>query len=76
METKQIQKIAKQAVQRSREHAGKKVWAFVNRGTRKGMVARFVVADFGAYSPDATAKDVAAVVKACDEIVDGEKVSA
>lgn len=73
MDRKQIQTIAKQAVKRARDNAGEKVWAFVNPGTRKGMVARFVVADFGAFSPDASAKDVAAVVKACDDIVDAEK---
>jgi hypothetical protein len=72
MDAKQIQTIAKDAVRRTREHHSAKVWDYVNPETRKGMVARTVVADFGAMGPDMTAADVAAVVKATDAIIDGD----
>lgn len=72
MDAKQIETIAREAVKRTRAHHGPKVWAYVNVETRKGWVARTVVVDFASAAPDAPATDVAAVVKACDEIVEGE----
>ena len=72
MDTKTIHTIAKRAVESTRAHHGIKVWEFVNSETRKGWVARTVVTEFAFASPDAPARDVAAVVKACDEIVDPE----
>jgi hypothetical protein len=70
MDAKQIQTIARNAVKRTREHYSPKVWDYVNRETRKGWVARGVVADFGAFGEGVTAKDIAAVVKATDAIID------
>jgi len=70
MDAKQIQTIAREVVTRTRTHYTPQVWDYVNRETRKGWVARAVVVDFAVAAPGSTARDVAAVVKACDEIVD------
>lgn len=72
MDAKQVESIARDAVERTRSHHGPRVWDYVNRETRKGWVARTVVVDIAAAAPGATAKDVAAVVRACDEVVDAE----
>lgn len=72
MDAKTIHDIAKRAVESTRAHHGVKVWEYVNPETRKGWVARTIVAEFSFANPDAPARDVAAVVKACDEVVESE----
>ena len=72
MDAKQIQTIARHAVKSTREHHGRRVWDYVNAETRKGWVARTGVVEFAMASPGSPASDVAKVVAATDEIINGE----
>ena len=70
MEAKQIQTIARDAIKNTREHYGDKVWCFVNTDTRKGLVARAIVVNFGTLASHVAAIHVAAAVAAADAIID------
>ena len=70
MDAKQIQAIARDAIKNTRGHYGAKVWDFINRETRKAMVSRTIVVNFGTMAPDAPARDVAKAVSEADDMLD------
>lgn len=73
MDANQIREIAGNAIARMRAHYGPNVWDYVNAETRKGWVSRAIVVDFATIAPDTPARDVAAVVSAADDMIEGNE---
>jgi hypothetical protein len=66
--------IAKSVVEVTKSQYGGAVWNYANPLTRKGWVARHVVTMIAPVAPDTPASDIAAILKACDAIIDAEGV--